>query len=386
MKFTALIPLRGGSQSIPRKNIRPLAGRPLCDWVIRAALDSGVFAEVWASTDDEEIAAVAARCGARVHRRAPETATATAPSEAALLDFAKARDWDFDVLALAQATSPLTTPQDFRRAAALLRERGADSLVTAARQHRFRWQGDGTPLNYDPQARPRRQDWAGELVENGAFYLTRRELLRDTGCRLGGVVAVHEMPAVSAFEIDEPDDWFILEALARRHGHVPGGPAIRLFVMDVDGVLNDAGFYYSETGEALKKFNTRDGAGLDMLRRAGVERGIITGESTGFAPARARKLGITRLELGCKDKLPVLDAWRRELGLEWAEVAYIGDDLADIPCIRAAGVGASPRDGQPEVCAAADYVTTIDGGKGAVRDFIRHLAALGRLPQLEQPA
>ncbi|MDK2972711.1 MAG: hypothetical protein PWP23_2466 [Candidatus Sumerlaeota bacterium] len=383
MKFIALIPLRGGSMSIPRKNIRPLAGRPLCDWVIRAAMDSGVFAQVWVSTDDDEIAAVAARCGALVHRRAPETATATASSESALLDFAKACDWDFDVLALVQATSPLTRPEDFRAAAALFEERGADSLVTTARQHRFRWQSDGTPLNYDPVARPRRQDWSGELVENGAFYFTHRQLLRDTGCRLGGVVAVHEMAPVTAFEIDEPDDWYMLESLARRHGHVPEGRPIRLFVMDVDGVLNDAGFYYSETGEALKKFNTRDGAGLDQLRRAGIERGIITGESTGFAPARARKLGIGRVELGCKNKLPVLDAWRRELGLEWDEIAYIGDDLADIPCIKAAGVGASPRDGQPEVLAAADYVCTIDGGKGAVRDFIRYLAALGRLHGVE---
>lgn len=382
MKFVALMPLRGGSVSIPRKNLRDLAGRPLFAWALGAARDSGLFDSVWVSTDDDEIAAAAVREGARVHRRAPETATATATSESAMIDFAAACGWDFDVLALVQATSPLTRPEDFRAAAERFRAERADSLVTVARQHRFRWSPEGRALNYDPAGRPRRQDWSGEFVENGAFYFTTRDLLRASGCRLGGRVAVHEMAAVTAYELDEPDDWTIMEALVRRHGHRPAGRPVRLFVMDVDGVLNDAGFYYSETGEALKKFSTRDGAGLDMLRRAGVERGIITGESTGFAPARARKLGITRIELGCSDKLPVLDAWRRELGLEWDEVVYIGDDLADIPCVRAAGLGACPRDAEPEVRAAADFICTHDGGRGAVRELIRHLIAAGRIEGL----
>lgn len=223
MTYTAIIPLRGGSQSIPRKNIKPLAGRPLCDWAIRAALDSGVFGAVWVSTDDEEIGAVAGRCGARVHWRAAETATAQASSESALLDFAGAQP-AFSVLALVQATSPLTTPDDFRAARDRFEAQQADSLVTVARQHRFRWSPSGEALNYDPAHRPRRQDWDGELFENGAFYFTRKEWLLASGCRLGGKVAVHEMAAPTAFEIDEPEDWLILEALARRFGYQPPGP------------------------------------------------------------------------------------------------------------------------------------------------------------------
>ena len=152
--------------------------------------------------------------------------------------------------------------------------------------------------------------------------------------------------------------------------------SIELLVLDVDGVLTDAGFYYSEQGEALKKFNTRDGEGLVRLRSSGVEIGIITGESTGFAKARAAKLGIERLALGCRDKLPVLDNWRRELGLRWEEVAYMGDDLVDLPCIEQVGVGACPNDAEPEVRRAARFVSSQPGGGGAVRDFVECAAVV----------
>lgn len=381
-RFVALIPLRAGSTSIPGKNVHPLAGRPLCDWSIRAALDSGVFESVWVSTDSDEIEQIARRTGAEVHRRAPETATETASSESAMLDFAAAHP-GFDVLALVQATSPLTRPEDFVGARDRFLAEEADSLVTVVRQRRFRWSASAAgaeAVNYDPAARPRRQDWEGELIENGAFYFTRKALLDSAKCRLGGKIRVFEMAAHTSFEVDEPEDWTILEALARRHGYTPAGRPIRLLALDVDGVLNDSGFYYDEQGERLKRFSTRDGEGIARLMRVGVEVGLITGESTGFTPARARKLGIERLELGCSNKLPVLDGWRRELGLEWDEVAYMGDDLADIECVRAAGLGACPVDAEVQVREAARFISVRPGGNGAVRDLSNHIFDTGRCP------
>merc|ERR1719188_13938 len=131
-RVVAVVPARGGSVSIPLKNIKELAGRPLVDWCVKAALDSGVFAEVYVSTDHDGIAEVAKASGAKVHRRAAETATSTASTESAMVDFMKAHP-DFDVLCLIQATSPLTTPTHFREALALYDKVGADSLVTAVR-------------------------------------------------------------------------------------------------------------------------------------------------------------------------------------------------------------------------------------------------------------
>jgi len=223
-RVIAVIPARGGSVSIPRKNIKLLAGRPLIDWVIQPALASGIFAEVWVSTDDDEIAAVATQCGALVHRRAPETATSTASTESALVDFVKAHP-QYDVLCLIQATSPLIVPNDFTAGMETLRSTGADSLVTAVRAHRFLWQvgrdGLASANNYNPLKRPRRQDWNGELVENGAFYLTRKAVMDRESCRLGGKMALHEMEEHTFTELDSTVDWEIVSHMVMQHGYWP---------------------------------------------------------------------------------------------------------------------------------------------------------------------
>mmetsp|Transcript_34504 Transcript_34504/g.77976 ORF Transcript_34504/g.77976 Transcript_34504/m.77976 type:complete len:239 (-) Transcript_34504:72-788(-) len=224
-RVVAVIPARGGSVSIPLKNIKELDGRPLIDWCIRAALDSKCFAEVYVSTDHDGIAEVAKKSGALVHWRAAETATSTASTESAMVDFAKAHP-DFDILCLIQATSPLTTPTHFQEAVAQFERVGADSLVTAVRAHRFIWRvdpatGQAFAKNYDPEKRPRRQDWDGELIENGAFYLTDKALFDRLSCRLGGKMVLYEMPEHTLTELDSMIDWEIMKGLCHEHGYKP---------------------------------------------------------------------------------------------------------------------------------------------------------------------
>merc|ERR1712194_224323 len=113
---------------------------------------------------------------------------------------------DYDVLALIQATSPLVTPKDFQDALVLFEKNGGDSLVTAVRSHRFLWSvvpdtGAAQAKNYNPTKRPLRQEWGGELIENGAFYFTTKELFERTHCRLGGKIILHEMPEHTLVEL-----------------------------------------------------------------------------------------------------------------------------------------------------------------------------------------
>lgn len=220
MKTVALIPVRGGSKSIPGKNIKPLASKPLLHWTLSAAAFCDSINEVYVSSDSDEIRACALAFEhpkVRVVERAPELATDVASTEAVMLEFAARAT--FDRLVLIQATSPLTTTLDLQQAIEHLDRVGADSLVTVTKEHRFRWQPtDGafvTPTNYDPQKRPRRQDWPGELVENGAFYICSREGLLASQCRLNGRVTYWQMSPKTAVEIDTPDDWAILEAIMR---------------------------------------------------------------------------------------------------------------------------------------------------------------------------
>ena len=226
-RVIAVIPARGGSVSIPKKNIKTLLGRPLIDWVIRPALDSGVFAEVYVSTDDDEIAESALKCGAKVHRRAAHTATNTASTESAIQDFVDAHT-DYDVCCLIQATSPLLTPDDFSKGLRLLIEQKADSLVTGVRQHRFLWSVDNatkvaTAKNYEPLKRPRRQDWDGELIENGAFYLFTKSNWGQHKCRLGGKSVLYEMEEHTFTELDSLVDWKVVSHMAADYGYFPAG-------------------------------------------------------------------------------------------------------------------------------------------------------------------
>jgi len=203
-KVVALIPARGGSQGIPRKNVISTAGRPLVAWCIESAIKSLVFDEVWVSTDDEEIAAVAQNYGALVHRRDVSTATSEASTESAMLDFLYHHT--ADIICLIQGTSPLTLPEHFSSALEKFRAQQADSLVTVTRRHMFLWSEDGCALNYEPSQRPRRQDWEGLLVENGAFYFTKVDVFKSTISRLGGTTIVYELPASHSADIDDVQD------------------------------------------------------------------------------------------------------------------------------------------------------------------------------------
>lgn len=215
-KFVALVPMRGGSNSIPDKNIKMIAGKPLCAWALGAVCTSGIFDRIVVSTDSDRIADVVSELGINIEilPRPDELATDSASTESVMLHMAE--HVSFDVLATIQVTSPLVSSDDFIKARDLFLANNYDSLLTAVRTRRFFWNDDGTPINYDPAERPMRQDFTGSLMENGAFYFTRRKVLEEFGCRLGGKIAIYEMPQESAVEIDEPDEWGEVERILCR--------------------------------------------------------------------------------------------------------------------------------------------------------------------------
>ena len=145
---------------------------------------------------------------------------------------------------------------------------------------------------------------------------------------------------------------------------------IRLFATDVDGVLTDAGMYYSETGDEWKKFNTRDGMGIKLLQRIGIITAIVTQERTKLVARRAEKLAIPELHQGVMDKLTVIREMADRHGLSLKEVAYIGDDVNDLEALKAVGFSASPADALPDILTEVDYVCRKKGGEGAVREII----------------
>jgi YrbI family 3-deoxy-D-manno-octulosonate 8-phosphate phosphatase len=142
-----------------------------------------------------------------------------------------------------------------------------------------------------------------------------------------------------------------------------------LFATDVDGVLTDAGMYYSESGDEWKKFNTRDGMGIKLLQRAGLITALVTQERTRLVARRAEKLAISEVHQGAMDKLSVIREMATRHGLSLREVAFIGDDVNDMEALKAVGFSAAPGDSLPQVLQIVDYVCQKKGGEGAVREI-----------------
>ncbi|MCK9409931.1 MAG: HAD hydrolase family protein [Bacteriovoracaceae bacterium] len=154
---------------------------------------------------------------------------------------------------------------------------------------------------------------------------------------------------------------------------------VRMLCTDVDGVLTDSGMYYGENGVEMKKFSTRDGMGLSLLRIAGVIIVILTSEKTKIVQQRADKLKIKNLFQGVKDKAEMLDGLRKKYSLSWKQVAYIGDDINDLEVMGHVGFAATPSDGSQWNKRTAHYVTKRKGGEGCVREVCEMILAAKKL-------
>lgn len=149
----------------------------------------------------------------------------------------------------------------------------------------------------------------------------------------------------------------------------------KLLALDVDGVLTDGTIYISPAGEVFKGFNAKDGMGISCALRNNLQIAVITGRQSPIVERRCQELGIKLLRQGVKDKRLVLEQMAQQLGLTAKEVAYMGDDLNDIPAFAAAGLNIAPADASIEVLAVADIITKAKGGRGAVREAITMILA-----------
>ncbi len=145
---------------------------------------------------------------------------------------------------------------------------------------------------------------------------------------------------------------------------------VDLLVLDVDGVLTDGGLYYGPEGEALKRFNVRDGHGLVLARAVGLRAAILTARRSRIVEVRGTELGLSPISQGNRDKARGFADLLEQTGIDAGRVAYVGDDVNDLPALKAARLAACPADAAPEVLAAAHFVTRAKGGHGAVREVV----------------
>jgi len=377
MHCIAIIPARGGSKRIYKKNIRPLLGKPLVTYSIEQALAARHIDRVYVSTEDKEIASIASRGGAEIINRPAKLATDTASTEDVIFDALrqlKLQNIEPEYVVLLQPTSPLRYPSDIDGAITKILSDGSDSLLSVCRNNRFLWLSDMKALNYDYKKRPRSQEKEWEFIENGSIYITKVETFMKKKNRLAGKISFYEQPNECAFEIDDEFDWKLLEFLIRKYYITQFFKdrlsKIKLFLMDVDGVLTDGGIYYDSSGEQLLKFNRQDGKGIELLRDNGYITGIISAEDSEIAKRRFEKLKIEHIFLKCREKSKALDSILSKVGISEEEVLFIGDDIQDIPIIERVGFSACPSNAVDVVKDRSLYLCKRSGGSGAVREVI----------------
>ena len=370
----AVIPARGGSKGVPGKNLAAVGGVPLVARAVHAARGARLVQRVVVSTDDPLIAEVARDAGAEIVARPPALSGDTATSESAVLHALEVLDIDAAVVLLIQCTSPFLTSSDIDAVAAPVLAGDADSAFTAARAHGFLWHTDGTGVNHDPSGRLRRQDRAVELLETGAAYAMRLDMLRQRGHRFTGRVRPVEVDPARTLEIDEPADLERARLLAAYFDVRPELTVADLdaVVLDFDGTMTDDRVTVDQDGRESVTVHRGDGLGIAALRRAGVDVVILSSERNPVVSARARKLQIPALT-GIAHKGEALTRWCAEQGHDLRRTAFVGNDVNDLPCFELVGWPIAVADAHHAVRARARIVTAARGGHGAVREVASQL-------------
>lgn len=373
MKKIGFIPLRKGSKSILGKNKRKMVGRPLFTWVLKEAIFSNLD-EIVVFTDDEEIISFVESqynwtTKVKAILRNTENANDTASTESALIEFSEKINYDFEIICLIQATSTFTTSLDINNSLETIQKDKMDASLTVVNTHRFIWSKEGKPLNYDVFNRPRRQDFEGLLIENGAVYCTTKEAFVASKNRVSGQIGMVKMSEESLCEIDTPTDWLIVEELLiKRLKSQKETKKISHLVLDVDGVFTDGTVFYSKEGELAKQFDMRDGMGLEILREQGVEVLVMTSEQSELVAQRMKKLKIKHVFFGVKDKYALLHHLQIEKSIPLGSIAYVGDDVNDLANICSVGWSMTPNDATAIVKQHADIILTQKSGSGAIRE------------------
>ena len=379
----ALLPARCGSQTIPFKNIKIICGKPLIYWALLALTKSKSIDQIYVATDCDDIKDVVVDFNfekVQIFDRCDVNASNTASTESVMLEFLDGMNFsEEDLFILVQATTPFTSSDDFDNAINIIKSNSEiDSLLSCVESKRFFWTKDGNAINYNYYKRPLRQDFDGLLMENGAFYINTVENIYKYKNRLSGNIYPYVMPEYTAIEADEEDDWLIIEQLMYKYiiNKQTRANSVKIFATDVDGVLTDAGMYYDNNGNELKRFNTHDGMAFNILKERGIITAMLTSEKTNIVKLRANKLQVDYLFQGVKgsEKLEALNKICVEKNMSLSEVAYIGDDINDYNVLSSVGFPACPKNAIANIKDIKGIThLSKSGGDGAVREFVELL-------------
>ncbi len=394
----AIVPARGGSESIPHKNLRLFAGHPLLAYSIAAGLQAKTVGRTIVSTDDEQIADIAERYGAEVPFVRPpalaQSDTLDLPVfEHALHWLEQEQGYRPEIVVQLRPTSPLRPPDCVDGAVkTMIDHPEADSVrgVVPSGQNPYKmWRieaGSLRPLLGDVQEgyNQPRQSLPATYWQTGHIDAVRVRTILGKHSMTGDQIVPWLIESKYSVDIDTDLDWTRGERLAQLEGldyvrpTIPGrslSAKIELLVLDFDGVLTDDRVWVDQDGKEAVAAHRGDGYGIAQLRERGIEVMVLSREPNPVVAARCQKLGITAIQ-GVQDKGAELSKLMQDRKIDSSRVAYVANDVNDLPCFPLVGCAVAVADAHPEVLAAADLRLRRMGGHGAVREVCDMLLEL----------
>jgi N-acylneuraminate cytidylyltransferase len=392
-EILAIIPARGGSKTVPRKNIQPLAGHPLIAYSIAAGLQAQQVGRVIVSTDDEEIAEISRSYGAEVPFLRPSSLaqdeTVDLPVFKHALEWlAENESYRPEIVIQLRPTSPLRPPDCVDRAIEILLDNAdVDSVrgVIPSGQNPYKmWrissEGDLRPLidnDFEEPYNMPRQQLPQSYWQTGHIDVIRASTILGKGSMSGENILPLIMDPRYAIDIDTAEDhqhaeWILghsdLPLIRPGRKARPLPQKVGLVVFDFDGVMTDNRVWVDADGRELVSANRGDGWGVARLKETGVQLVVLSTETDPVVAARCRKLGIEAIQ-GIQDKAKALRELMESRGIDASQTIYLGNDVNDVVCFPQVACALVVDDAHPEAKAQADFILTKRGGHGAVREL-----------------
>ncbi len=374
-----IIPARGGSKGIKRKNLALVGGISLLERAVRSAGSAKVDLVI-VSTDDQEILKVAKGLGCQVHERSSANSGDKSSSESVILEVIKdlGTQWpDDSQIALVQATSPFISPKTINDCLAIAAKNKVG--FSAASTHRFLWQKEKTwiPVAHPFDHRPRRQDLPEKVVESGAVYAFNKKNFLQKGYRFCAEAVPVLVEPYTDIEIDDENDLELANLLSERfeiekNFKITKTNKPKVIFTDFDGCLTNDTVTLDSNNVENVVVNRKDGLAVARLKKLGINVIITSKERNKVVALRGEKLGIAVMQ-GLDDKVAAISKYLNEQKLNWEEVWYIGNDINDVAAMAKARLSFCPSDAAYEARSVASVVLSRRGGEGLLAEIASYL-------------
>jgi YrbI family 3-deoxy-D-manno-octulosonate 8-phosphate phosphatase len=378
-----IIPARGGSKGIPRKNLKMVNGNSLVERSLRAALKSKVD-QIIVSTDDREISDVAISYGATLHNRSSENSGDSASTESVILEVIEKFEshWPSNtVVGFIQATSPFISPETISECFDLA-EKGYSSF-SAKSFHGFIWEKleKWTPINHPIEFRPRRQDLKDKVVETGAIYCFPLKQFKEKKYRFCSEPKPVIVNSITGIEIDDISELELANLLATQYELIDidfkNKKLPKIIFTDFDGCLTDDKVKVNIFGKESVKANRKDGLAVKRLGKLGIKVVIATSETNEVVATRAKKMKVEALR-GLSNKKESISTYLENASLNWEDAWYVGNDVNDLEAMQKVGLSFCPIDASVEVFKIADVVLSKRGGEGVLAEIASRLESVNK--------